>query len=371
MTDIPLVDLERSYEPIREELLAAVTEVFDSQQFVGGPVVRAFEEELADWLGVDHAVGVSSGSDALEAALLALDVGPGDEVVTSPFSFVSSAEAIRRVGAEPVFADIDPETYNLDPQAVARRVGPDTAAILPVHLFGQSAQMDAILEVADDRGLPVVEDAAQSLGARWDGEPVGTLGTVGCFSFYPTKNLGGFGDGGMVVTDDGRLAERLRRIAVHGRDDSGESVEIGGNFRLDSVQAAGLRVELPHLSDWNDERRRLADAYDAALEDLDGVRCPGRVERARHAFHLYCVRADDREAVAGRLDAEGIGHGVYYETPIHLQPAYRDLGYEAGSLPLAETAADELLALPIYPGLTDAELNRVTATVSSAIRDRA
>lgn len=362
---IPFVDLERTYEPIRDEILAAVRQVLDSQTYIDGPAVREFEFAVADELGVEHAIGVSSGSDALLAALMALDVGPGDEVVTTPLTFVSTAEAICRVGARPVFADVEPDTYNLDPTRVAERIGPDTRAILPVHLFGQTCRMDPLLEVADTHGIPLVEDAAQAIGSTYGDRPAGTFGAAGCFSFYPTKNLGGIGDGGLVVTDDDELAARVRQIAHHGRDADGEFAEIGGNFRLDSVNAAALGAKLPHLSAWNDARRAAAARYDDALESNDAVAPPARLDEAHHTFHQYAVRATDRPELRRRLEGDDIGYGIYYERPIYRYEAYRAYAPDPACT-TAERLTDELLALPIFPGLTDSELNRVAATVNKS-----
>lgn len=362
---IPFVDLERTYEPIRDEILAAVRDVLDSQAYIEGPAVRTFESAIADELGVEHAIGVSSGSDALLAALMALDVGPGDEVVTTPLTFVSTAEAIGRVGARPVFADVDPDTYNLDPSRVAERIGPETAAILPVHLFGQTCRIKPLLELADAHGIPLVEDAAQAIGSTYGDRPAGTFGAVGCFSFYPTKNLGGIGDGGLVVTDDDELAARLRRIAHHGRDTDGEFAEVGGNFRLDSVNAAALGAKLPHLSAWNDARRAAAARYDEALASADSVCAPARLDDARHTFHQYAVRAQNRPELRRRLERADIGYGIYYERPIYRYEAYRTYAPDSGC-PTTERLVDELLALPIFPGLTDSELNRVAATVNKS-----
>lgn len=376
---IPLQDPAREYRELREELDEAVRRVMEDGRYVLGPAVEAFEEAVAERLGAAYAMGVASGTDALVLALRALGVGEGDEVVTSPFSFVATAEAILRAGAEPVFADVRPDTLNLDPEAAADAVTPRTAALLPVHLYGQMADVRELRGLAERHGLALVEDAAQALGAAqrpsgpgdrgaaagegW--RPAGTAGDAGCFSFYPVKSLGGMGDGGMVVTDDEEVARRLRRLRDHGRDpeagheDRGLHREVAYNSRLDALQAAVLRVKLGRLEAWNDRRRRHARAYDRALEDHDSVEPPPVRPGNRHVYTQYTVRCRDREAVRTALRRAGIGHGVYYPVPLHLQPPLRRFGGGPGSFPVAERAAGEVLSLPVFPTLTEEERDRV------------
>jgi len=382
---VPLQDPAREYRELREELDEAVLRVAASGRYVLGPEHAAFEEAFAERVGVRHAVGVASGTDALILALEALGVGPGDEVVTSPFSFFATAEAILRVGAVPVFADIRADTFDLDPDAAAAAIGPRTAALLPVHLYGQMAEVEAFRELADRHGLALVEDAAQAVGAGRrlpDGRVVraGAAGDVGCFSFYPTKNLGAWGDAGAVTTDDDALAARLRRLREHGREEEGyRHREIGHNSRLDEIQAAVLRVKLGALDRWTEARRANAAAYDRELAGVGGVETPAVLEGNRHVYHQYTIRCGDRGRVARRLDAAGVGHGVYYPTPLHRQEA---LGPEAGGgpgsvgagarpagarvageLPRAERASREVLSLPVFSALGPEERARVVAAI--------
>lgn len=342
--------------PPDAELRAAFARVLESGQFILGAEVSAFERELAVYLGSAHAVGVSSGSDALVSALLALDVGPGAEVVTTPFTFVATAEAILRVGARPVFADIDPVTLSLDPSCV--RVGPRTRALVPVHLFGHPAPLP-------DLDVPIVEDAAQAIGARDRGRAAGTSGKLGCFSFFPSKPLGALGDGGAVVTDDEALAARVRRLRQHGAERKDLYVELGGNFRLDALQAAFLRAKLPHLGGWLAERRALAAAYSRELAGIDGLGLPVTRPETEPAWAHYVVRVPGgrRDELGRRLDERGIATAVYYPRPLHLMPAFASLGHAPGDFPRAERAADEVLALPLYPGLTQEQQGRVVEAV--------
>lgn len=364
---VPLQDPTREYDELREEIDAALRKVIESGRFVLGPAVEGFEEAFARRHGVRHAVSVNSGTDALLLALDALGVGPGDEVVTSPFSFFATAEAILRVGARPVFADVRPDTLNLDPEAAAAAVGERTAALLPVHLFGQAADLPAFRSIAERHGLALVEDAAQAHGAAQHGVPAGSVGHAGCFSFYPTKNLGGWGDGGMVTTSDDGVAARLRGLRDHGRASAGGygHRELGYNSRLDALQAAVLEVKLGALDRWNRQRREHAAAYDAALEGIDGVAAPAVRPGNLHVYHQYTVRARERDALASALDEAGVGHGVYYPVPLHLQEALSDLGHRAGDFPEAERAAEEVLSLPVFPGLTGGERRRVEAVLEA------
>jgi dTDP-4-amino-4,6-dideoxygalactose transaminase len=362
---VPLIDLHAQYAPLREEILAAIARVCDRQRFILGPEVEAFEREIAAYLGVRHAIGVSSGTDALVVSLMALGVGPGDEVVTTAFSFFATAGAIVRVGATPKFVDIDPVTFALDPAGVERALTPRTQAILPVHLFGLCAEMEPILALAQRRGLPVVEDACQAIGARLDGRVAGTMGALGCFSFFPTKNLSAFGDAGLVVTGDDELARRVRRLRVHGMEPKYHHREVGGNFRLDEIQAAVLRVKLPHLERWTEGRRARAARYAQLFAEVGvrGLTLPVEPPGRRHVYHQYVVRARRRDALRAHLTEVGIGTEVYYPVPLHLQECFAELGYGPGDCPEAEAAAREGLALPVYPELTDAQQRLVVEAI--------
>ena len=352
---VPLLDLKQQHAALREELLAAVARTLDSQQFVLGEEVRLLEEEIARYSEAKHAVGCASGSDALLLALMALDIRPGDEVVTTPFSFFATAGSIARIGAIPVFADIEPRTYNIDPAKIEAAITERTRAIMPVHLYGQCAEMDALTEIAARHKLPVVEDAAQAIGAEDAGRRAGSFGRLGCFSFYPTKNLGGAGDGGMLTTDDDALAERLKRLRVHGGATEYLHEEVGVNSRLDALQAAVLRVKLPHLDAWSQARRERAETYSLLLTNARlpfDLRVPFIRENVRHIFHQYVVRVPEhRDALVEHLRAHGVGVKIYYPVPLHLQECFRYLGYGEGAFPEAERAARETLALPIYPEL--------------------
>jgi dTDP-4-amino-4,6-dideoxygalactose transaminase len=355
VVSVPLLDLKAQYAPLRSALLEAVTRVCDSQQFIMGPEVEAFEREVALVTDTTHAIGVSSGTDALLVALMGLDIGPGDEVVTSTFSFFATAGSIARVGARPVLVDIDPDTFNIDPIAAARACTRKTKALLPVHLFGQSADMSAILALADEFKLKVIEDAAQAIGTREHGGVVGGIGHVGCFSFFPSKNLGGFGDGGLVSTNNHALADRMRLIRNHGQKPKYYHHLIGGNFRLDALQAAVLRVKLPYLAAWTEARRANAARYRQLFAEAELPEIVLPVDRGGDGYHIYnqfVIRVPDRDALRAHLAVAGVGTEVYYPVPFHLQECFAHLGYKAGDFPQAEKAAAEVLALPIYPELT-------------------
>ena len=363
---VPLLDLKAQFAPLRAEVLETIARVCDTQRFILGPEVEGLERELEACLGIPHAIGVSSGTDALLAALMALGIGQGDEVVTTPFSFFATAGSIARLGARPVFVDIDRATFNIDADGIASTITSKTKAIMPVHLFGQSADMAPIVEIGERAGVPIVEDAAQAIGACYRGRPAGGIGAIGCFSFFPTKNLGAFGDAGLVTTADGTLARRLRAIRQHGGEVKYRHETVGGNFRIDALQAAILRVKLPHLHAWTAARRRNAERYAAlfAKADLVGtVTLPARAADSTHIFNQYVIRVPERERLRAHLQSSGIGTEVYYPTPLHLQPCFRDLGYRAGSFPVAETAAAEALALPIYGELTEAQQSSVVDSI--------
>jgi dTDP-4-amino-4,6-dideoxygalactose transaminase len=367
---VPMLDLQAQYRPLRDQILAAVTRVCDSQRFIMGPEVEQLERELAEMLDVPHAVGVSSGTDALLLAMMALGIGPGDEVITSTYSFFATGGCVARLGATPVFADIDPVSYNLDPSALAAAVTPRTRAIIPVHLYGQSADLDAILAVGARAGVPVIEDAAQAIGARYKGRPVGGFGHVGCFSFFPSKNLGAFGDGGLVTTSSAELAAVLRRMRVHGADQQYYHRVIGGNFRIDALQAAVLRVKLPHLAGWTEGRRRNAARYDAWFAErglTDRVVTPAVLADRDHIFNQYVIRVANRDAVKAHLESRGVGCAIYYPVPFHQLECFAHLGYRAGQFPRAEAAARETLALPVFGELTEAQQRYVVDVVAEAV----
>jgi dTDP-4-amino-4,6-dideoxygalactose transaminase len=355
---VPLLDLQAQYAPIRADVLAAMTRVCDTQRFIMGPEVEGLERELAVFLRVPHAIGVSSGTDALLAALMALDVGPGDEVVTSAYSFFATAGSIARLGARPVLVDIDPDTFNLDAAQAAAAITGRTKAMVPVHLFGQCADLAPILQAADRAGVAVVEDAAQAIGAEYRGRPAGSHGAAGCFSFYPTKNLGAFGDGGLVTAQAAGLADRVRLLRQHGMKVKYHHDIVGANFRLDALQAAVLRVKLPHLTAWTSGRQRNAERYRAMFHEArltDRITLPAAAPERTHIYNQFVVRVPERDRLRAHLDQQGIGTEIYYPVPLHLQPCLSHLGYARGSFPVAEAAALDSLALPIYAELSEAQ----------------
>lgn len=364
---IPFLDLSAHHAPLEAEMRAATDRVLASGRFILGPEVEALETEVAELCGVGDGIGVSSGTDALLVCLMALGIGPGDEVVTSAYSFFATAGAVARLGAIPAFADIDPETFNLDAAAAAGRVGPRTRAVVPVHLFGRVAEVDALLETAERREVPVVEDAAQAIGARDPaGRHAGSLGLAGCFSFYPTKNVGALGDAGMVVTRDAELAARIRTLREHGTGRKYRHEVVGGNFRLDAIQAALLRVKLAYLARWTAARRRNAERYRALFAAAgleERVRLP--TDAPGHTYHQYVIRASERDALRAHLAGSGVETRIYYPVPLHLQPCFRELGYPEGSLPHAERAAAESLALPMYPELTEDQQVRIVEQIAA------
>jgi dTDP-4-amino-4,6-dideoxygalactose transaminase len=353
--NVPLLDLRAQFQTIRGEVMAAVERVFESQHFILGPEVEAFEREAAEYCRIKHAIGCGSGSDALLLALTALGVGPGDEVVTASFSFFATAGSIARLGARPVFVDISPDDFNVDPNLIERAITPRAKAILPVHLFGQCAEMDAIREVADRHNLPVIEDAAQAIGAGYCERLAGAMGAVGCFSFFPSKNLGGAGEGGLMTTDDDDLAERLRLLRVHGMRPKYYHKVVGVNSRLDALQAAVLGVKLKYLDRWSDARRRNAEHYDKLFAEagVEEVTTPAVRPNRRHIFNQYTIRCSRRDELMDFLKRRGVGSEIYYPAPLHLQECFAHLGYKPGDLPATERASRECLSLPIYPELTE------------------
>jgi dTDP-4-amino-4,6-dideoxygalactose transaminase len=361
---VPLLDLQAQYRTIKAEIDAAVSEVIESQHFILGPKVDRLEQAIARYCGCSDAVGVSSGSDALLACLMAENIGAGDEVITTAYSFFATAGAVARVGATPVFVDIDPATYNLDVAQITARVTKKTRAIIPVHLYGQMADMDAVMSLARDAGLVVIEDAAQAIGAEHEGRRAGAIGDYGCFSFFPSKNLGGAGDGGMIVTNDGERAARLRWLRAHGASPKYHHRIIGGNFRLDALQAAIVAVKLRYLDGWTEARQRNAARYDSLLVEsgLSGGAkpiVPPAVVTDRHVFNQYVIRVSERDRLKAALDANGVSTEVYYPVPLHLQECFRYLGYQSGTLPESERAARETLALPVYPEVTEEQAHYV------------
>ncbi len=373
-TTVPLLDLEAQYRSIRDEVLAAVIRVCDSQRFILGPEVEALERELADALGVAEAIGVSSGTDALLVAMMALGVGPGDEVITSTYSFFATAGCIARLGATPRLVDIDPETFNLSPAAVRSALSARTKAIVPVHLFGLCADMEPLLAMAEDAGVPVVEDACQAIGASYKGRQAGSMGTAGCFSFFPSKNLGAFGDGGLVTTEDAALAREVRRLRNHGSETKYYHEQIGGNFRLDALQAAVLRVKLPHLASWTARRRENAARYRRWFgERLAGAPIGLPVEPVGlfHIYNQFVVRVPRRDGVRAFLAERGVGTEVYYPVPFHLQECFASLGHQRGNFPAAESASESTLALPIYGELTTAQQETVVQVIAEALESSA
>ena len=351
--NVPLLDLKAQYAAIKTEVDAAVAEVFESQRFVLGPKVEQCEKAIAAYSACAYAIGVSSGSDALLACLMAENIGPGDEVITTPYTFFATAGAIARLGATPVFVDIDPATYNLDASQIASKVSDRTRALIPVHLYGQMADMDAVMRVAEDRGLAVIEDAAQAIGAEYKGRRAGSIGHYGCFSFFPSKNLGGAGDGGMIVTNDARRAEKLRCLRGHGSKPKYYHPMVGGNFRLDAIQAAVISAKLPHLDDWTAARQRNAKRYDQLFREAGLPVGLPKVVADRHIFNQYVIRVSGRDELQRHLQKQGVGTEVYYPVPMHLQECFAYLGHRAGAFPESERAAKETLALPAYPEVTE------------------
>src|SRR5439155_4382448 len=356
---VPLLDLRAHHEPMREELLAAIREVIDSSAFASGPFVAKFEEDFAAFCGASYAIGVGNGTDALWLSLLALGVGPGDEVITAPMTFMATAEAISFCGATPVFVDIDERTYTLDPEKLERAISPRTKAVIPVHLFGQVADMDPVLEIAGRHGLPVIEDACQAHGAEFRGRKAGSLGIAGCFSFYPGKNLGGLGEAGAVVTNNTELQTRIQMLRDHGQAKKYHHALVGWNARMDGIQGAALRVKLKYLNKGNESRRAHARAYSQNLAEIAELVLPNEAEYARHVYHLYVVRLQNRDRILQEMAQRGIACGIHYPIPVHLQEAYRFLGHKKGSFPVAERCADEFLSLPLYPELTAEQIGIV------------
>ncbi len=365
---IPMLDPSPEVEALWDELNAAIHRVLRSGQFIMGPEVTAFEAEVAEYLGVEYAVGVNSGTDALVIGLKALGLGSGDEVITTPFTFFATAEAISQVGAVPVFVDIDPETYNMDPALIEEKITPRTKAILPVHLFGQAAEMDPILALAEEYGFKILEDVAQAFGGEYRGTKLGSLGDAGAFSFFPSKNLGAYGDGGLITTDDAGVAEAARMLRAHGAKKKYHNEIVGYNSRLDALQAAILRVKLPHIDEWNEGRREAARRYGALLDEVPGIATPREAPDRFHVYHQYTVRVMNgrRDELRERLAQAGIGTMVYYPVSVHRLPLYEGLGYR---LPHAQRAEGEVLSLPIWPSLSPEVQGTVVDRLSQCVVD--
>lgn len=366
---VPYLDLKAQYQSIKPEIDAAIARVLDSCQFVLGSEVAGFEQDFATYCGAAECIALNSGTSALHLALLAAGVGPGDEVITVPFTFVASVAAVIYAGARPVLVDIDPRSFTMDPTLVEAAITPRTKAILPVHLYGQSADMDPIMEVARRHGLIVIEDAAQAHGAKYKGRPVGSIGDIGCFSFYPGKNLGAYGEGGAVTTSNAEYARTVRMLRDWGQDRKYHHLLRGFNYRMEGFQGAILRVKLRHLERWTEARRGVVSLYNERLVD-SGVETPTEMPWGRHVYHVYTVRTDDRDGLQAALQVEGIQTGIHYPVPAHLQPAYADLGYGRGAFPRAEAAAEQVLSLPLYPELSSQAVAEVAGAVKKAVANR-
>jgi dTDP-4-amino-4,6-dideoxygalactose transaminase len=363
---VPFLDLKRQYSAIKKEMDDAVSSVLSNTQFILGPEVKSLEEKIAAYCGTKFAIGVASGTDALLLSLRACGVKSGDEVITTGFSFFASAGVISRLGANPVFVDIDPETYNINPDQIEKKITPKTKAIMPVHLFGQCADMDPIIDIAKRHGLQVVEDAAQAIGAEYKGRKAGAIGDFGCFSFFPSKNLGGAGDGGMVTAYDPEMAEMVRILRAHGAKPKYYHSTIGYNSRLDTIQAAILSVKLKYLDDWTKKRRGHAEVYNSAFKDSDMI-TPKEERFNYHIYNQYTIAVKNRDELRNYLKEKQIGHDTYYPVPLHLQECYRFLGYKKGDLPVSEKKAEEVVSIPIYPELTEEEQDYVISTIKEFV----
>ena len=366
---IPAFDIKQQYSIIEAEVSAAVLEVLSSGRYIGGPIVANFEQQFADYTGVSECVGCNSGTDALFLALRALNIGAGDEVITTPFTFIATAEVISAVGAVPVFVDIDTTTFNLNVEQVAAAITPKTKAIIPVHLFGQPVDLTALMDVAEAHNLLVVEDCAQSTGASWTGQKVGSIGHIGCFSFYPTKNLGAYGDGGAITTNDPEIAAKLRVLKEHGQKNRYYYEEIGVNSRLDAIQAAILQIKLPYLDIWNNQRRKVASRYHQFLNQIPGIITPQELAGGMGVWNQYTIRVlgNKRDLIRSKLQERGVNTMVYYPHALHLQPVYESLGYKQGQLPVAEQACQEVLSLPMFPELSEEQQDQVIYSLKDCL----
>ncbi len=366
MSKIPPVDLTRQYKIISEQVTAAVQDVLTSGRYIGGPIVESFEQQFAAYMGAVECVGCNSGTDALYLALRALQIGPGDEIITTPFTFIATAEMITAVGATPVFVDIDAQTFNFDVTKITAAITDKTKAIIPVHLFGQPVDMSAVMDLAEAHGIAVIEDCAQATGAQWAGQKVGSIGHIGCFSFFPTKNLGACGDGGAAITNDKSLAASIRKLREHGMSDRYRHEATGINSRLDALQAAILQIKLPYLEQWNDSRRKVAAVYQELLQPVSEIVVPQELPGGRAVWNQFTIRLTQgssssryRDEVRSKLQQLGISSMVYYPLPLHLQPVYKNLGYQPGQFPVAEQICNEVLSIPLFPELSFKEQQQV------------
>ena len=362
---VPFLDLKTQHESIKDEIAAAIELVLDNSAFAGGPLVEQFENEFATFCQCQHAIGVGSGTEALWLALLVLGIGSGDEVITVPNTFIATAEAISFCGAKPVFVDIDEQIYNMNPALLEKAITAKTKAIVPVHLFGQMADMDAIMEIAQEYGLFIIEDASQAHGAKYGGRPAGSIGDVGCFSFYPGKNLGAYGEAGAIVTNDKNLMKKLKMLRDHGQQEKYYHKMIGWNSRMDGLQGAILSVKLKHLTSWSEARQKNARLYNELLADVDGVIRPLVADNAEHVYHIYAIRVQNRDALKSALEANNIHCGIHYPVPIHLQEAYLYQGIDNGNFPITEKCAEELLSLPMFPELTTEQIEQVVHEIKT------
>lgn len=369
MPRVPFLDLHTQYDSIRDEIERAIQTVLEDSAFIGGPYVEKFEQEFAEFCGARYAVATSNGTSALWMSLLAAGIGSGDEVITAPNTFIATAEAISHAGARPVFTDVDEISYTMVPDLLEKAITPRTKALIPIHLFGQPADMDPIMAIAERHGLLVIEDACQAHGARYKEKSAGTMGAAGCFSFYPGKNLGAYGEAGAVVTDDGEMAEKIRRLRDHGQLTKYHHAVIGWNGRMDGIQGAILSVKLKHLPRWNEARRTIAAKYHRLLAGFEEITTPREMAYARHVYHIYAIRTKNRDLLAGRLAEQGIACLIHYPQPVHLQDAYRQLGLPRGSFPVAERCAGELLSLPMFPEMTEEQINSVVNGIKDFVSD--
>jgi len=360
---VPFLDLKAQYQSIKDEITVELQKVLNNTAFAGGPFVAQFEKEFALFCKTDFAIGLGSGTAALWAAIQGLGIGEGDEVITTPNTFIATAEAISFAGAKPVFVDIDEQTYNMNPQLLEDAITPKTKAIIPVHLYGQTADMDPIMEIAKAKDLFVIEDACQAHGAKYNGKPAGSIGDAGCFSFYPGKNLGAYGEAGAVVTNNLQLADNLQMFRDHGQKKKYYHAIVGWNARMDGFQGAILSVKLKYLNQWNESRRKNAKLYNDLLADIDGIITPTEVDYAKHVYHLYVIRVKNRDGLQKYLSDNGIGCGYHYKYPLHLQKAYKHLGYKNGDFPVTEKVMQEIISLPMYPELTKQQIEYVVEKV--------
>jgi dTDP-4-amino-4,6-dideoxygalactose transaminase len=366
---VPFIDLEAQYQSIKDSVAVTIQEVLESCSFAGGPFVEHFENDFAAFCRCEYAIGVGSGTEALWLALLGQGIGPGDEVITVPNTFIATAEAISFCGAKPVFIDIDEQTYTMEPNQIEPAITPRTKAIIPVHLFGHMAEMDPIMDIARRNDLYVIEDACQAHGAQYKGRLAGSIGDVGCFSFYPSKNLGAFGEAGAIVTNDGQLNEKIKMLRDHGQYKKYHHTIIGWNARMDGLQGAILRVKLEYLRGWNERRRRNAQFYGELLRDIDGIILPKEVDHVKHVYHIYAICIENRDDLIGTLREKNIYCGIHYPLPLHLQGAYHSFGMQAGSLPVAEKCAEKLVSLPMFPELTERQIQYVAQKIKDFLKN--